>query len=445
MKKLTLVTQKKGGHKMVKNLLFPTATALFFLVTAQGAERTTYRYSGNLAEEMFGKIDRENLRLGFELGEMKAGIDADISCGKVSLDINFNAQLNNLKDQLNDFVNFWKDGSNWLRFGMAELCSLAPKSCAALRHDSFKIDNIIGQRFNACSYIDKKINSASERGRKELQANAVKKCMEKAVKGGRSTADATKECEGQTGLPLTDFQNWATKGVTRGKQKVLQAIVNFGKKNISKNYYNTYASLLGEIEVMKNGQWQPQFEQKLFYPDDYVNTQIALISSCNTLLLYTDKKSPSELKEMSLEEKVFRRIVRKNFSKKYIKRIISYRVDNQILCSLLAKSVALEGVKLVGESLKEVKTSTQIHPVLPETLKNEYSKRIDIVYAGLLSAVENNDLTIPKAKSQIQKYELLMAKNNRMNSSTIGKGISTNRSIISESEQCVDEESCSRQ
>lgn len=420
---------KRLGVLILMPFLAPQALAL------------DYRYEdAELSSEVFGNHDKPRLPpFAVDFGGMNLGVKPTLNCGKIGVNIDMEAQLKNLTDQFKGFVDHFRSTQFLLSLGMMELCNLYPKACAALRHDSLKLDNLLKARFDACQWIDNSIDSAAERGRQELRATAVKDCIESNVQGGTPTETAIQACQKEDGLPMKSFERWATGGTTRGSQLVLKSLVGLGRK-FNDRHYAMYASLLGDIEVQPTGQWKPVFPREYLYPEDFVTKNIVLAQSCSTLENLSRGNRRDDPREDAL-----RRVATKNLSPKWLQGLKRFSKDDQVvICNLLGKAVALEASRELAASLADVRSNTKLHPTVPTLLKNEVIERTEIVQRGILDAVANEgDMSVGDAKRMVATYGALLEARAKSIGTSAGTGATSNDKNKSDG-GCVDEATCGR-
>lgn len=416
---------------------------LVLLVTGQMAMGESYRYQTDgekIAENIFGSMRPEGRALRLDLGGYRANVEARVDCGNVDLNVDISAWYKNLLDQSEGFFRLWRDRETLVKTaGLLAVSRAFPKVYAYLTHNSLRLEDKLGLKFDMCKTIDNYLDSQGEKGRKQLKAEAQLRCVKDKVSKGVSMAIAVEKCQGKSGLPLVDFQNWASGSTTSATQDALRALVAFSRRHSSEGGYKRIASILGEIEVTSGGYFVPVFSEKILYPDGVVTESMSIAQECKL----RDSIEQAAKPEDPIKAAVWK-VTRKHVLRAHMDYLsIMSEADRRLACNMLGRSIGTAAAEEFGVELKATMAVAMQHPKIPEELKNEYRQRTeDTLESIFLAARKEKALSVPEALTLISAHGRVIQEKSELIGRKTSSGKITKEVLNKDVSKCVDESTC---
>lgn len=405
-----------------------------------------YRYdrqtkASDYARRYFGPEEHYDRSPYVDMGRFRAGVSSKLDCGRLDFEGNFAAEFKNLQKQIEAL------GQNPVdlvgKGAMMATCYAYPTVCAQLRHDFLAIQSNLNLRAQACRAIDDFIDSSADKGAKQLRAEAQAECVQGKL-ASMTPAEALRECQNSSyGLPLRDFQAGLEKRFTNQSQKVLQAIVAFSKTD-DKPTYNFLASVLGEIEVQRDGYWQPLFEKGLAKPYDVAARFLAEGQTrvCQDLenLIGKRPRPRDSLPENTVDDIISRRLTRDD-----VERLGDLEPeDRRLACAALGRAIGQLAAEKASAKAEAVLASGLLNTAIPNSLRDEYRGRGQNAFEALRKAVASDQIPpLEEIRRAITQLATVTREKNRMIASQISRGRLENyREEAAAASDCVDTLSC---
>jgi hypothetical protein len=405
----------------------------------------SYRYeeqtkASEFAREFFGPAGVHERAPGLDMGRYRAGVSAKIDCGSLDLQGNLSAEFENLQAQIKELL-----GQNPVALAqkgaMLTTCYAFPTVCAQLRHDFLALQSTINLRAQACRAMDDFIDSSAEKGAKQLRAEAQAECTKAKVAQGGSLSSAMRQCQGQTGLPLRDFQAGLEKKFMTGRQKVLESMAKFAKAD-SGPTYDFLAGVLGEIEVQEDGYWQPMFAKGMLRPHEVAGGFLAE----GEARLCGDLKDVFRDRGGSATEAALYKTAKEKLTKDDLSNLEDLeREDRRLACAALGRSLGqVAAQKTVAEG-EAVLASGLLNTAIPNSLRDEYRSRGESAFEALRKSLASEEIS---PLDEVRRAVSLLAKatreKNRILAGEVSRGRLENyRQDTPLKSDCTDTLSCS--
>jgi hypothetical protein len=407
--------------------------------------QVSYRYeeqtkASEFAREFFGPAGVHERVPGLDMGRYRAGVSSKVDCGSLDLQGNLMAEFENLQAQVKELL-----GQNAVALvqkgAMLSTCYAYPTVCAQLRHDFLALQSTINLRAQACRAMDDFIDSSAEKGAKQLRAEAQAECTKAKVAQGQSMSTAMRQCQGQTGLPLRDFQAGLEKKFKTGRQKVLESMVQFTKSGDGVSY-DFLAGVLGEIEVQEDGYWQPIFAKGMLKPHEVAGGFLAEGEArlCGDLgEVFRDRGGDATQAAVA-------KMAKERLTKDDLSNLEDLeREDRRLACAALGRSLGqVAAQKKVAES-EAILASGLLNTAVPNSLRDEYRSRGAGAFDALRKALTSEE--VPPL-DEVRRAVSLLAKatreKNRILAGEVSRGRLENyRQETPLKSDCTDTLSCS--
>jgi hypothetical protein len=416
---------------------------------SRAAPATTYRYdlqtrASDFARGWFGPLQPLERSQNLNMGNARIGVSTELDCGKLDIRANIRGEFNKLQEQVKGLIPRTADDVTDLvsRAAMITTCYAYPTVCAQLRHDFLALQANLNLRSQACRAIDSFIDSQADKGAKQLRAESQAQCVSEQIKAGTDPSTATANCQSRSGLPIRDFTAGLEKRFTRGKQKVLWAIVDFAK---DKPAYPFVASLLGEIEVQEDGYWQPLFTAGMLRPNDAARNVLAVGEEmvCQRLagIIYTGRNDTGDIVEQAIADAIRRRL-----SFDDVQRLEDLTPsDKQLACAALGRAVGKMAAERVAARGEAVVASGLLNSAIPNSLREEYRNRSDAGFLALRRALEVDQIpSLDEVRAAVAQLAQATRERNRVIASQVNEArVQNSRSESTVKSDCTDTLSCS--
>ena len=395
--------------------------------------------ASEMSEWFFGKATpiKKRKRMALNVGRVNLRVSTSLQCGKLSLDANIGAELKKLRDQLSSAAGQLKSMLSGESILIATVCYYKPNVCAHIRHFTAILQEELNMQMDSCRAIDTFINSQADKGRKQLQAEAVRQCVE--GKGSSMGASQMRECLQASGT-ARNLLYPLTKKIAKGKQHVLSSLLRVVKQS---DNYTLLAQLLGEVELRENGYWIKALPQGLLKPADYVDNinSTAQATTCSTATLRAWITNKNYQKPSVGVAKYIHEIIKEKISKNTIRDLESLpHIDRQRACRSLGLSLAQLAIKRFTASGRSTLTAALANDALPDTLGEFYRNRSEMTFAAInakMSAQEIRPVSAVIAKiGQLGRYY-------RQRNREVAAGVTARKIFNKELEnECTDAFSC---
>jgi hypothetical protein len=433
----------------MKNLI-RGAIVLNFLVGAVASAQPlqTYRYdlqtnASEFAKQWFGPTRASEPSQNLNMGNARIGVSTELDCGKLDIRANIRGEFNKLQEQVKGLIpRTASDVTDLIsRAAMITTCYAYPTVCAQLRHDFLALQANLNLRSQACRAIDSFIDSQADKGAKQLRAESQAQCVSEQMRGGTDPSTATATCQNRTGLPIRDFTAGLEKKFTKGKQKVLWAIVDFAKDRPA---YSFVSSLLGEIEVQEDGYWQPLFTAGMLRPNDAARNVLAtgeqLVCQRLPALLYTGRNDVSDAVEQAIGETIRRRLSFDDVQ--HLEDLAP--ADKQLACAALGRAVGKMAAQSLAARGEAVVASGLLNSAIPNSLRDEYRSRSDMAFLALRRALEVDQIpSLEEVRLAIAELARATRERNRIIAAQVNDArLQNSRTESAVQSDCVDTLSC---
>ena len=427
--------------------------ALFLTVSSSIASaQTSYRYerktrASDFSQDFFGKPGAYQNIPEVNMGRVSAGISTSLDCGRLDVTADLTGEFQELQKQVSALIPQTPQEAVKLASSgaMMAVCYAYPTVCAQLRHDFLALQTNLNLRAQACRAMDDYVDAAADKGAKQLRAEAQAECVRSKAQSGMALAQATRDCQTTTGLPLRDFQAGLEKKFTSQKQLVLKAIVDFSKRQ-DQPTYEFLAATLGEIEVQPDGYWQPVFQRGLLKPSDMAN---------NVLAEAEQKACGRELAELVAKRQPVnqQQLVTRAIDETILRRITPVDVQNlddlsdgyrELACAALGRSVGQVAAQTAAAKAEASLASGLLNTAIPDSLRAEYRTRGEAAFDALKKAVDSDQIPpVEEVRAAIGQLARAAREKNRVIAGQISEGkINNYRQESDASSGCFDTLSC---
>lgn len=426
--------------------------ALVALCSSVALAETTYRYerktrASDFAEEFFGKAGSYREVPEINIGRARAGVSTSLDCGRLDLTADLTGEFQELQRQVSALIPQTPQEAVKLASSgaMMAVCYAYPTVCAQLRHDFLALQTNLNLRAQACKAMDDYIDVAADKGAKQLRAEAQAECVRTRAQGGMTLAQATRDCQNATGLPLRDFQAGLEKKFTDQKQLVLKSIVDFSKRQ-DRPTYDFLAATLGEIEVQPDGYWQPLFQRGLAQPSDIATTMLAKAearacgSELKQLVVQIRRSNDDSLVERSIDEAIVRRLTPAD-----VENLDDLgAADRKLACAALGRAIGQVAAQAAAAKAKASLAAGLLNTAIPDSLRQEYRTRGEAAFDALKKSVESDQIPpVEDVRAAIAQLARAAREKNRILASQISAGrISNYRQESDAASGCYDTLSC---
>lgn len=396
--------------------------------------------ASEMSEWFFGKATpiEKRKRMALNVGRVNLKVSTSLQCGKLSLNANLKAGLDDLKLQLSSAANELKTMLSGESLAIATVCYYKPNVCAHIRHFTATLQKELNMQMDNCRAIDAFIDSQAEKGRKQLQAEAVRQCIDNANRE-LSASQKLRDCMQKSGQ-ARNLLYPLSKVIAKGKQHVLSSLLRVVKQS---DDYTLLAQLLGEIELRENGYWVKALPRGLLQPADYVDNinRTAQATTCNTSALREWITNDSYQKPSVGIAKYVHEIIKEKISENTIRDLESLpHVDRQRACRSLGLSLAQLAIKRFTAHGQSTLTSALANDALPDALAEFYRNRSEMTFAAInakIAAQEIWPVSAVIAKiGQLGRYY-------RQRSREVAAGVTARKIFNKELEnECTDSFSC---
>lgn len=398
--------------------------AFTFKFSGLSVAQETYRYeeqtkASEFAREFFGPAGQQKRVPGLDMGRYKAGVSSKIDCGSLDLEGSLKAELENLQAQVRSLlgtsaIDLAKKGA------MMAVCYSSPAVCAQLRHDFLALQSTINLRAQACRAMDDFIDSSADKGAKQLRSEAQAECTKEKLAQGMSLASAMRQCQGQSGLPLRDFQAGLEKRFITGRQRVLESIVKFAKSGDGVTY-DFLAGVLGEIEVQEDGYWQPMFAKGMLRAHEVAGSFLALgeakvCGDRNDLF----REGSSDAMEMGIAQMAKEKLTPEDLS--HLEDL--EREDRRLACGALGRALGQLAAQRTMARSEAILSSGLLNTAIPDSLRAEYRVRGTATFEALRKALASEE--IPSLE-EVKRAVSLLAKSTREKNRILAQDLSRGR------------------
>ena len=430
-------------NKIVALLLVWCSTRVTAQEVYQYDRRTR---ASDFARDFFGPAGTNQRIPEVDMGHFSAGVSTRLDCGKIDIDADFNGEFKKLQQQLKALVpdDPAKAVALASQGAMMTICYAYPTVCAQLRHDFLSMQTNLNLRAQACKAMDDYIDSSADKGAKQLRAEAQSECVSTKVAAGSGISAATRDCQEAKGLPLRDFQAGMEKRFTDQKQKVLKAMVDFAKTN-DQPTYEFLAATLGEIEVQKDGYWQPMFEGGMRRPHDIARDFLAVAEekACGSKLgeLLGHKPTAREpTAEAAVNEAITRRL-----SQEDVQNLGDLTdEDRRLACAGLGRALGQVAAKTASAKAEAVLASGLLNTAIPNSLRDEYRTRGTGAFDALKKAIDSDQIPpVEEVRAAIAQLARATREKSRLMASRLSQGRLENyRQETNQQSDCTDTLSC---
>jgi hypothetical protein len=344
-----------------------------------------------------------------EAGEFKFELGNKLECGNIDIKANIKGQFNELQKQLEELVPKTPGAALELAKTGAFIttCYAYPTICAQLRHDWLSIQGKLNLRAQACAAVDKFIDNQAEKGSRQLRSEAVAKCVHDRAGNSGDVASALKSCQedqGNTRLPMRDFQTGLMRSFGNEKQKVLKSMLSFAKDDTA---YEFLSGFLGEIQVGSEGGWEPLFEKGIVRPADVADTFLSKGQSlvCNRI--------PEILAGRYVASGVYEdavvAVVKRKLNAQVTRDLSDLpAADKDIACLALGRAVGKEAALKASSRYESVVSTGLLNTAIPEPLRAEYRDRSLSAFPAMRLALEGESIPpVEAVRSEIAAFARL--------------------------------------
>lgn len=395
--------------------------------------------ASELADQMFGPVSSDKqTEIALNLGRVGIGIDSQLNCGMLDVSASIKGEFKQVEQQLKGALNQVKKlASNPARLSLGVVCYYKPTICSYIRHLSGQLQESINLQFDACKAVDDFIEGQAEKGSKEVQAKAIKKCME----GGALTSDKIRRCQGVEGRSRDLLYPFQEK-YTERKQRLLKDSFKLLKKS---DDYGLWVKLLGEVEIQKNGWWYKIFPKDLLTAESLSNNVFVKSKQAICELESLEKLVSKPERRVAAEQVLgmVQTAIKENLPKTLVKDLRSLpESDRQKACTALSKNIAAIAVKNTATDGKSTISGVLSNGALSDKLRDYYAERSKLTFDGLESSAKkiDNESPLSETLKNISKLAYEYRKLNKDSASLI----TAKRMINSKKskKKCEDEISC---
>lgn len=413
----------------------------------------TYRYdrstrASDFSKDFFGQPGTYQRFKEIDMGHFNAGVGTTLDCGKLDINADFKGEFDKLQGQVKALVPDSPSKAIGLasQGAMMTVCYAYPTVCAQLRHDFLAMQTNLNLRSQACKAMDDYIDSSADKGAKQLRAEAQAECVSEKLASSpkMSMSAATTTCQTNAGLPLRDFQAGLEKKFTTGKQRVLQAMVDFAKTK-DKPTYDFLAATLGEIEVQQDGYWQPMFAGGMLRPHDIADSFLAVAEekACGAKLGDLVGHRPASLGSMT--ENVVAETIARRLSPDDVQNLGDLTdEDRRLACAALGRALGQVAAKTASAKAEAVLASGLLNTAIPNSLRDEYRTRGTGAFDAIKKAIDSDQIPpVEDVRAAIGQLARATREKNRVLASRISEGRLQNYRQESEGRvDCSDTLSC---
>lgn len=441
------------------SILYTASFFLFFfsLVLApkrSHAQQEYTRFQGqwrasDTAKKFFGDATSYQNSTGLNLGGISASAHTTLDCGRIDIVTNFEAQFAKIREQLAAFASKENIASYLRAAPFMYICHTQPQVCSILKHDSLFFAQNLNLRASACAAADKFINNQADKGRRELEAEAKRRCVENELSNpSNDMASATAACDRKTGLPLRDLSNYLNNVPGVASQRILKSVLSSVDENTS---YPFLASVLGEIEVGNNGKWQPLWPKKMLKPhqiaDNFIKTATDLVCYGLRTTLTSQPPPPISLQTTlaQTQQTLVREAVRRNLTLQDDEALQSLlEKDRWLACAALGRAIGGVAAKRTVATHNAALSSALTNDGVPDGIRNEYRARAQAAFEALEQSLEAEQLPdVASTKEQVRALAHYMRSYNRSSAARLSSARFTNmRERTEENSDCVDSATC---
>lgn len=317
-----------------------------------------------------------------------------------------------------------------------------PQVCSLLRHDSFQFVQNLNLKSQACAATQQYISNQAAIGERQLRADAKRRCVDSQLASGKDTASSLDACADVSGYPMRDLSKGIQDAQVQGfvSQRALKAMLTFVSEMGS---YDFISSLVGEIEIASNGQWQPLWPKSMLKPNqvssNYIRTASDMICSDLRPILAGNAFLNSE------KERTVAKTIQRHLTYDDADAIESlFDKDRRLACNALGRSVGVLSVKQTLAKSSSVMAAALTNGALPAALRDEYRARASNAFEALersLNAEQVPELSI--VQNQVQDLARYMRFSNRKSAARLSSARSENqKNEADDNLDCFDTKSC---
>lgn len=367
------------------------AVLVLLLVPGAAFAQGQFQFDGGIgpsdfADASFGPRYGNRPAPPVPLGSFKAGLKTTLECGKLDVQGNLRSEWHNVQAQLTSA--FGDLESLAPQATMVALCYTFPNACAQLRHDVLSLKANLNIKNRACQAIDRFIDSQADKGRRQLKARAVSRCIEeKKSKLGYSSAFDVCQNESGSGLPMRDFSRAFNETFTSKAQKTLEAMVTFAQAPES---YIFLAQLLGETLATPDGRWESDFSKGMLRPFQVAENHLLLGEE---ILCSGWKRLLDGDPDTDAPEYPFIQVARRKLTSRDIRNLeVLEPRDRNLACAALGRAIGKVALKSQGTKHQAVLATGLTNNAIPQGLRDEYRKRSDASFTALWESLRATEI-----------------------------------------------------